>query len=66
MIVVGGMELMSNSFYILCGVRWGYRMGNNEVIDLNVVDGLICVFLGIYMGVYGGEVVKEDGIFCEV
>ena len=62
LIVAGGMESMSNSPYILRGARWGYRMGNNEVIDLNVADGLTCAFSGIHMGVYGGEVAKEDGI----
>ncbi|MDM5196349.1 acetyl-CoA C-acetyltransferase [Bacillus hominis] len=65
LIVAGGMESMSNSPYILRGARWGYRMGNNEVIDLNVADGLTCAFSGIHMGVYGGEVAKEDGISRE-
>ncbi len=65
LIVVGGMESMSNSPYILRGARWGYRMGNNEVIDLNVADGLTCAFSGTHMGVYGGEVAKEDGISRE-
>lgn len=65
LIVAGGMESMSNSPYILRGARWGYRMGNNEVIDLNVADGLTCAFSGTHMGVYGGEVAKEDGISRE-
>ena len=65
LIVAGGMESMSNSPYILRGARWGYRMGNNEVIDLNVADGLTCAFSGIHMGVYGGEVAKEDGILAK-
>ena len=65
LIVAGGMESMSNSPYILRGARWGYRMGNNEVVDLNVADGLTCAFSGIHMGVYGGEVAKEDGISRE-
>lgn len=65
LIVAGGMESMSNSPYILRGARWGYRMGNNEVVDLNIADGLTCAFSGIHMGVYGGEVAKEDGIFAK-
>ena len=48
LIVAGGMESMSNSPYILRGARWGYRMGNNEVIDLNVADGLTCAFSGTH------------------
>ncbi|MEH6889522.1 acetyl-CoA C-acetyltransferase [Bacillus sp. JJ864] len=66
LLVAGGMESMSNSPYILRGARWGYRMGHNEVVDLNVADGLTCSFTGIHMGVYGGDVAKEDGISREV
>ena len=66
LIVAGGMESMSNSPYILRGARWGYRMGHNEVVDLNVADGLTCSFTGVHMGVYGGDVAKEDGISREM
>ncbi|MEH7460744.1 acetyl-CoA C-acetyltransferase [Bacillus thuringiensis] len=66
LLVAGGMESMSNSPYILRGARWGYRMGHNEVVDLNVADGLTCSFTGIHMGVYGGDVAKEDGISREI
>ncbi|MEI4801076.1 acetyl-CoA C-acetyltransferase [Bacillus sp. NPDC077411] len=66
LLVAGGMESMSNSPYILRGARWGYRMGHNEVVDLNVADGLTCSFTGMHMGVYGGDVAKEDGISREM
>ncbi|WP_420482253.1 acetyl-CoA C-acetyltransferase [Bacillus pseudomycoides] len=66
LLVAGGMESMSNSPYILRGARWGYRMGHNEVADLNVADGLTCTFTGVHMGVYGGDVAKEDGISREM
>nr|WP_242216983.1 acetyl-CoA C-acetyltransferase [Bacillus cereus group sp. BfR-BA-01380] len=66
LLVAGGMESMSNSPYILRGARWGYRMGHNEVVDLNVADGLTCSFTGVHMGVYGGDVAKEDGISREM
>ncbi|HDX9580622.1 TPA: acetyl-CoA C-acetyltransferase [Bacillus pseudomycoides] len=66
LLVAGGMESMSNSPYILRGARWGYRMGHNEVVDLNVADGLTCSFTGLHMGVYGGDVAKEDGISREM
>ncbi len=65
LIVAGGMESMSNSPYILEGARWGYRMGHSKVADLNIVDGLTCSFSGVHMGVYGGEVAKEEGISRE-
>lgn len=62
LIVAGGMESMSNAPYILRGARWGYRMGHNEVVDLNVADGLTCAFSGFHMGTYGNAVAKEEGI----
>ncbi|EEL31161.1 MULTISPECIES: acetyl-CoA C-acetyltransferase [Bacillus cereus group] len=65
LIVAGGMESMSNGPYVLQVARWGYRMGNNEVVDLNIADGLTCAFSSVHMGVYGGEVAKEDGISRE-
>src|SRR6476620_4740608 len=39
-IVAGGMESMSNAPYYLKGARWGQRMGNGELIDGVVYDGL--------------------------
>lgn len=62
LIVAGGMESMSSAPYILRGARWGYRMGHNEVVDLNLADGLTCAFSGVHMGTYGNAVAKEEGI----
>ncbi|MGH9800152.1 MAG: acetyl-CoA C-acyltransferase, partial [Blastocatellia bacterium] len=41
-IVAGGMESMSNAPYLLPKGRDGYRMGNGEIIDAMVHDGLWC------------------------
>src|SRR5438128_4230533 len=41
-VVAGGMESMTNAPYLLPGARAGYRMGNNEVIDSLINDGLWC------------------------
>jgi acetyl-CoA C-acetyltransferase len=58
-IVAGGMESMSNAPYYLPSARWGQRMGNGEIIDGMVHDGLTCSFRGVHMGAYGSDVAKE-------
>ena len=57
-VVAGGMESMSNIPYAMPGAREGYRMGNQQVIDLMVHDGLWCPFENWHMG-NTGEVVAE-------
>jgi len=48
--VAGGMESMSNTPYLLAKARTGYRMGNGEIIDAVVHDGLWCAFEDMHMG----------------
>jgi acetyl-CoA C-acetyltransferase len=57
-VVAGGMESMSNIPYAMPGVREGYRMNNQTVVDLMVYDGLWCPFENWHMG-NTGEVVAE-------
>jgi acetyl-CoA C-acetyltransferase len=57
-VVAGGMESMSNIPYAMPGARDGYRMGNQQVIDLMIHDGLWCPFENWHMG-NTGEVVAE-------
>ncbi|MBT2734810.1 acetyl-CoA C-acetyltransferase [Bacillus sp. ISL-7] len=52
-IVAGGMESMSNAPYVLPKARWGFRMGDAQVKDLMILDGLTCSFTGAHMGTYG-------------
>jgi len=56
--VAGGMESMSNAPYLLKGARQGYRLGNGELIDSMIKDGLWCAFDDWHMGCTG-EVVAE-------
>ena len=49
-VIAGGMESMTNAPYLLPGARAGYRMGNNEVVDSMIVDGLWCAFDAVHMG----------------
>jgi acetyl-CoA C-acetyltransferase len=57
-IVAGGMESMSNAPYLLPKARDGYRIGNAEVQDAMIHDGLWCAFDNWHMG-ETGEVVSE-------
>jgi acetyl-CoA C-acetyltransferase len=49
-VIAGGMESMTNAPYLLPGARAGYRMGNNEVVDSMINDGLWCAFDAVHMG----------------
>jgi acetyl-CoA C-acetyltransferase len=49
-VVAGGMESMTKAPYLLPGARAGYRMGNGELIDSMINDGLWCAFDAIHMG----------------
>ncbi|NWJ47516.1 MAG: acetyl-CoA C-acetyltransferase [Chloroflexi bacterium] len=48
--IAGGMESMSSAPYMLPKARNGYRMGNGELVDLVVHDGLWCAFENLHMG----------------
>jgi len=49
-VVAGGMESMTNAPYILPQARAGYRMGNGELVDSMINDGLWCAFDAVHMG----------------
>jgi acetyl-CoA C-acetyltransferase len=57
--VAGGMESMSRCPYLLPRVREGLRMGNAEIVDSMIHDGLWCAFEDYHMG-NAGEVVAEQ------
>jgi acetyl-CoA C-acetyltransferase len=49
-VVAGGMESMSNCPYLLPGARTGYRIGNGEIVDSMIHDGLWEVYENFHMG----------------
>jgi acetyl-CoA C-acetyltransferase len=49
-VVAGGMESMTNAPYLLPQARAGYRMGNGELLDSLIQDGLWCAFDAVHMG----------------
>ena len=58
-VVAGGMESMSNAPYLIPKAREGYRLGNGELVDSMINDGLWCAFENYHMGCTG-EVVAEE------
>jgi len=57
--LAGGTESMSNAPFILKGARWGYRMGNAEVLDSMLGEGLTCAIHGCHMGNTAEEIVTR-------
>jgi len=64
-VVAGGMESMSNAPYLLPKARFGYRLGNGEVVDHMVFDGLTSTFDGLHMVAQASHVSRELGISRE-
>ena len=64
-VVTGGMESMSNAPYLLTRARFGYRLGNGELIDSMVFDGLTSTFDGLHMVQQNSKVARELGISRE-
>jgi acetyl-CoA C-acetyltransferase len=62
LIVAGGMESMSRAPYLLNSARWGYRMGNGEVVDSLLSEGLSCAMSSCHMGVTAENVASQCGI----
>jgi len=58
-VVGGGMESMSNAPYLIPKAREGYRLGNGELVDSMINDGLWCAFENYHMGCTG-EIVAEE------
>lgn len=49
-VLVGGTESMSRVPYYLDGGRWGYRLGNQELVDGMYRDGFLCKLCNLVMG----------------
>jgi acetyl-CoA C-acetyltransferase len=64
-IVTGGMESMTNAPYLLKKARFGYRLGNGELIDSMVFDGLTSTFDELHMVQQNSKVARELGISRE-
>jgi acetyl-CoA C-acetyltransferase len=61
-VVAGGMESMSNAPYLMKGARTGFRLGNAELLDAMIVDGLWDVYENFHMGQTAELVAEKYGI----
>ncbi len=64
-VVAGGMESMSNAPYLMKGARSGFRLGNAELLDSMIVDGLWDVYENFHMGMTAELVADKYGISRE-
>ncbi len=58
-VVAGGMESMSNAPYYMTRARTGYRMGNAELVDGMIHDGLWDPYSNVHMGTCGDKCATE-------
>ena len=64
-IVAGGTENMSQIPYALKDARWGARMGNKEMVDLMIRDGLSDIFNDYHMGITAENLAEKYNISRE-
>lgn len=60
--LAGGTESMSNAPYLLPKGRFGYRMGDGQVIDSMILDGLTDVFNNYHMGITAENIAEKWGL----
>jgi acetyl-CoA C-acetyltransferase len=65
LVVAGGMESMNGAPYLLPGARFGLRLGNAELIDSTVADGLWCSIEDCHMGTHAERVAIKDQVSRE-
>lgn len=61
-VLAGGMENMSRIPYAMTKARWGARMGDAEMTDLVVFDGLYEIFYGYHMGITAENIAEKYDI----
>ncbi len=64
-VISGGTESMSNAPYLLKKARFGYRMGNAEMIDSMINDGLWDIFNNYHMGITAENLAEKYNISRE-
>jgi acetyl-CoA C-acetyltransferase len=64
-VLAGGAESMSNAPYLLNKARWGQRMGNGELVDSMITDGLWDAFNNYHMGITAENVAEKWNISRE-
>ena len=62
LVIAGGMESMNTAPYLLPGARFGLRLGNAQLIDSTVNDGLWCAIEDCHMGTHAERVAISDQV----
>ncbi|MFL5687690.1 MAG: beta-ketoacyl synthase N-terminal-like domain-containing protein, partial [Chloroflexota bacterium] len=65
LVIAGGMESMNGAPYLLPGARFGLRLGNGELIDATVHDGLWCSVEDCHMGTHAERVAISNDVSRE-
>ena len=64
-VVAGGMESMNLAPYLLPKARFGYRLGNGQLLDATIQDGLWCTIENCHMGTHAERVAIKDSVTRE-
>ena len=64
-VLAGGTESMSNAPYLVPSARWGQRMGDAQLIDYMVHDGLTDIFNHYHMGITAENIAEQWNISRE-
>src|SRR4051794_10026772 len=62
LVIAGGMESMNQAPYLVPGARFGLRLGNGELVDATVHDGLWCSIEDCHMGTHAERVAIHDSV----
>ena len=65
LVIAGGMESMNGAPYVLPGARFGLRLGNAQLIDSTVNDGLWCAIEDCHMGTHAERVAISEHVSRE-
>ena len=61
-VIAGGMESMSNAPYYVYGMRNGVKLGDQQMVDGMIKDGLWCSSCGVHMGSHSEHTAKKAGV----
>jgi len=61
-VVAGGMESMNLAPFLLPKARFGYRLGNGQLLDATIQDGLWCTIENCHMGTHAERVAIKDSV----
>jgi len=65
MVIAGGMESMSQAPYLIRNARWGYKFGDQKMVDSMIYDGIWDVYYDFHMGMTGEIIAEKYGVSRE-